>query len=87
MIMVDNSLKIRRFTPLAQDILGLIPTDVGRSIANIRLSIPVKNLEKTIVEVITRLNVVKTTVQDQKGAGMNYESDHTLLKKRRLMAQ
>ena len=40
---------------------------MGRSIANIRLGIPVENLEKTIVEVITRLKVVKTTVQDQKG--------------------
>ena len=67
MIMVDNSLKIRRFTPLSQEVLGLIPTDVGRSIINIRLSIPVENLEKTIVETITKLKVHKTNVKDNKG--------------------
>ena len=66
MVIVDNSFKIRRFTPLAQDVLGLIPTDVGRSITNIRLGIPVENLEKTILQVITKLSVFKTTVQDQK---------------------
>ena len=66
MVIVDSSFKIRRFTPLAQDVLGLIPTDVGRAITNIRLGIPVENLEKTILQVITKLSVFKTTVQDQK---------------------
>ncbi len=67
MIMVDNTFKIRRFTPETQTILGLIPSDVGRSITTIRLDIPFKNLEKTLVEVINRLSVINTTFQDQKG--------------------
>lgn len=67
LIMVDNSLRIRRFTPLAQDVLGLIPTDVGRPITNIRLNIPVKDLEKLIIEVITKLTTTKLDLQDSNG--------------------
>jgi two-component system, chemotaxis family, CheB/CheR fusion protein len=64
LIMVDNSLKIRRFTPLAQDALGLIPTDIGRSINNIRLNVPVKEIEKLIMESITKLTTTKMDIQD-----------------------
>ena len=67
LIMVDGSLKIRKFTPLAEDNLGLITTDVGRSITNIRLNIAVKQLDKMITEVITNLHAVKREVQDQNG--------------------
>ncbi len=67
LIMVDYELKIRKFTPLAQDALGLIPSDIGRSITNIRLNIPVKNLEQKILEVMTKLQATKTEVIDQNG--------------------
>jgi two-component system CheB/CheR fusion protein len=63
-VMVDNSLKIRRFTPLAQDTLGLIPSDIGRPIINIRLNVQVKDIEKLITEVITKLSTIKNEVQD-----------------------
>ncbi len=66
-IMVDNDLKIRKFTLLSQEILGLIPTDVGRSIMNIRLNIPVNDLENMITSVVTRLTIVKLDLQDPKG--------------------
>ena len=67
MVTVDNSLKIRRFTPVAQDVLGLVPSDIGRSITNIRLNIPVKSLDKCISEVITKLNVIKTNIEGPEG--------------------
>jgi two-component system CheB/CheR fusion protein len=67
LIMVDNSLKIRRFTPLAQDTLGLIPSDIGRSITNIRFGIPVKQIEKMITEVISKLSTIKLDIQDPEG--------------------
>lgn len=64
LIMVDNGLKIRRFTPPAQEILGLIPTDVGRPITNIRLNVTVKQIEKLITDVITKLSPTKLDIQD-----------------------
>jgi two-component system, chemotaxis family, CheB/CheR fusion protein len=67
LIMVDNGLRIRRFTPPAQETLGLIPTDVGRPITNIRLTIPVKQIEKLITEVITKLTTIKMDIQDNDG--------------------
>jgi two-component system, chemotaxis family, CheB/CheR fusion protein len=67
LVMVDNGLRIRRFTPLAQDVLGLIPTDVGRPIINIRLNVSVKELEKLITEVITKLTTTKMELQDANG--------------------
>ncbi len=63
LIMVDNGLLIRRFTPLTQEVLGLIPTDVGRPITNIRLNVPVKEIEKLITEVISKLTTIKMDVQ------------------------
>ncbi|MCW3999672.1 MAG: PAS domain-containing protein [Candidatus Bathyarchaeota archaeon] len=66
-VMVDNGLRIRRFTPLAQDTLGLIPTDVGRPITNIRLNVQVKAIEKLITEVITKLTTIKLELQDNNG--------------------
>ncbi len=67
LVMVDSNLKIRRFTPLAQEVLGLIPTDIGRPINNIRLNVAVKDLERMINEVITKLITVKSENQDSKG--------------------
>jgi two-component system CheB/CheR fusion protein len=62
--MVDNNLKIRRFTPLAQEALGLIPTDIGRPITNIRLNVPIKQIEKLITEAVTKLTTTKMEMQD-----------------------
>lgn len=67
LIMVDSNLRIRRFTPMAQETLGLIPTDIGRPITNIRLNVPIKQLEKMINEVIAKLHTLKTEIQDPNG--------------------
>ena len=34
-VFLDTALKVRRFTPAVQDLIELIPTDVGRSISNL----------------------------------------------------
>jgi len=57
-VIVDNDLKIRRFTASAQKLLKISPFDVGRSITNINPRFPVEDLEKMLTEVITRLMVV-----------------------------
>jgi two-component system CheB/CheR fusion protein len=66
-LMIGNDLKIRRFTPQAQKIFGLIPGDVGRPLSNINPHIDVPNLQQTIVRVISSSAPVDTEVADQNG--------------------
>jgi two-component system CheB/CheR fusion protein len=66
-VMLGADLRIRRFTPLAQQILNLIPTDVGRPLGDINLNLNVSDLEEQILDVINNLSVKEQEVQDQKG--------------------
>jgi two-component system CheB/CheR fusion protein len=51
-IIVDQALLIRRFTPTARGILSLLPGDVGRSIDDIKLKLKVDDLAEKIRETI-----------------------------------
>jgi two-component system, chemotaxis family, CheB/CheR fusion protein len=66
-VMLDGALRIRRFTPLAGQLLNLIPTDVGRPIGNINLQLSISDLPKRIQEVIGTLNTYSEEVQDRDG--------------------
>jgi two-component system CheB/CheR fusion protein len=66
-IMVGSDLCIRRFTPIAEKILNLIPADIGRSISNINLNIDVPNLEQLISDVIETVTVKEQEIQDHNG--------------------
>ena len=57
-VIVDYDLNIRRFTASAQELLKISPSDVGWSITNVNPGVPVEDLEKTIIDVITKLTVV-----------------------------
>ncbi|MFH7024479.1 MAG: chemotaxis protein CheB [Heteroscytonema crispum UTEX LB 1556] len=66
-VMLGGDLRIRRFTPQAQQILNLIPTDVGRPLGDINHNLNVPDLEQQILEVINTLSVKEQEVQDHKG--------------------
>jgi two-component system CheB/CheR fusion protein len=66
-VMLGADLRIRRFTPLAQQILNLIPTDVGRPLGDINLNLNVPDLEQQILDVINTLSVKEQEVQDHNG--------------------
>ncbi len=66
-LMLDNGLRIRRFTPTAADTLNLISTDVGRSIGDIKPNINVPDLEQLIEEAIKTASVLEREVQDTEG--------------------
>lgn len=66
-LMLEGDLRIRRFTPLAQRILNLIPGDIGRPFGDINHSLNMANLEQEIVEVINTLSVKQQEIQDQSG--------------------
>ncbi|BAY15428.1 signal transduction histidine hinase [Anabaenopsis circularis NIES-21] len=66
-IMLGGDLRIRRFTPVAERIFNLIPSDVGRPFSDINHNLNIPDLEQQIIEVIRTLNFKTQEVQDQEG--------------------
>src|SRR5216684_3026573 len=67
MVMLGRDLRIRRVTPKGGQPFGVILTDVGRPITNIRPNIDVPDLEQMILEVINTASVKEREVQDREG--------------------
>jgi two-component system, chemotaxis family, CheB/CheR fusion protein len=65
-VMLDRRLRIRRITPNADRLLKVAPSDIGRSIADIRLNIRVPDLEAMIAKVLDTLQPFQRDVQDLK---------------------
>jgi two-component system CheB/CheR fusion protein len=66
-VMLDSSLRIRRFNPSAQRTLNLLPTDAGRSIRDLSLTLEVKDVDAMIAGVIDTLEVRELRVEDREG--------------------
>ncbi|PWU11468.1 MAG: hypothetical protein C5B51_02600 [Terriglobia bacterium] len=66
-IMLGSDLHIRRYTPHAERILSLLPTDVGRPVYDFRLKINVPDLTDLCREVIHSLVPREREVQDTEG--------------------
>jgi signal transduction histidine kinase len=67
-VIVDSSLRIRRFTAAAQDLLRISPSDVGGSIANLTPGVHIQNLDKTVTDVIDKLTPVSQEVEGLEGS-------------------
>ena len=66
-VMLGSDLSIRRFTPEAQKILGLIPGDIGRRFDSINTGLNIPDLHDTIVNVITGFVPAERDVQVRSG--------------------
>src|SRR5258705_6179382 len=66
-VLVNNDIRIRRFTPPAQKLLNLLPTDVGRYLSEIRPNLDVPNLEEIARQTIETSSVQETEVLDSTG--------------------
>ncbi|MBW4643164.1 MAG: PAS domain-containing protein [Goleter apudmare HA4340-LM2] len=66
-LMLGSDLRIRRFTPIAEEMFNLIPSDIGRPISDIKHNLNISDLEQQILEVIGTLNFKAQEVQDQQG--------------------
>jgi two-component system, chemotaxis family, CheB/CheR fusion protein len=66
-VMLGNDLTIRRFTPPAQKIFNLLPTDVGRPFGNINPRINGADLQAIIAGVLENLFAMEKEVTDQEG--------------------
>lgn len=66
-LVLGSDLCIRSFTPLAQSVLHLIPTDVGRPLWDTNHTLTVTDLESQIREVINTHKTKEQEVQDRDG--------------------
>lgn len=66
-IIVDQALRIRRFTPVAREIARLLPGDVGRSIDDVKLKVKVDDLVDKIRETIESVTPREYEVQGLDG--------------------
>ncbi len=66
-VMLGNDLRIRRFTPVSQRALNLIPSDVGRPISDINLNLELPRLDRLLAEVIETLTSKVMDVKDLGG--------------------
>jgi two-component system, chemotaxis family, CheB/CheR fusion protein len=67
-VMLDNSLHVRHFTPAAERVLNVRSTDVGRSIVEIRSNLDIRNLESLLISVVADLAPIEMDVQDRSGS-------------------
>jgi two-component system CheB/CheR fusion protein len=66
-LMLSEDLTIRRYTPMAERLFNLIPSDLGRRLSDLNRSILVPDLDQTVTGVITNLTPVERDVQDRDG--------------------
>ena len=66
-LMLDSELRIRQFTPIAERMMNVRSSDIGRSIGEIRLNLTLDNLEPLLAEVIDSLTTKELEVQDRAG--------------------
>ena len=66
-VIVGPDLRIRRFTGLANRVLNVVPTDIGRSILDIRWKIKLEDVERVLLGVIGTLTPWEGDVRDQDG--------------------
>jgi two-component system CheB/CheR fusion protein len=66
-IMIGNDLTIRRFTPRAQQIYGLIAGDVGRPFFNVNPTIEIPPLQPLVLQVMSNLQTIEEEFTDSHG--------------------
>src|SRR6185437_10642910 len=66
-VMVGADLRIRRFTPPAEKMLGLIRGDIGRPLGDIQLGLDLPDLRRTVADVIENVATHEREVRDREG--------------------
>ena len=67
LLMLNNDFLIRQFTPPMQRLLSVRPSDIGRSISEIRLHLSIGDLEPILRDVLETLGTREMEVQDPEG--------------------
>ncbi|MFI5454351.1 MAG: PAS domain-containing protein [Isosphaerales bacterium] len=66
-VILGSDFCIRRFTPTAEQLLNLIPTDVGRPISSIKLPFNTPDLVPLLKEVLSTVTTKQHEVRDNEG--------------------
>ncbi len=67
-VMLGPDLRVRRFTPAAEKLLNLIPSDVGRPLSDIKLSLDgLPDLTPLLLEVLATVTTQEREVRDRHG--------------------
>jgi two-component system CheB/CheR fusion protein len=66
-VILGQDMRIRRFTPMAEKVLNMIPTDIGRPFSDINIGLEIKDLPRLAKEVIETLATKEIDVQDAAG--------------------
>jgi two-component system CheB/CheR fusion protein len=66
-LMVSRDLRIRRYTPLAEKLFSVIPTDVGRPLSDIKSNLANIDLAPIVTQVIDALAPHEDEIQDRAG--------------------
>jgi two-component system CheB/CheR fusion protein len=66
-LMLGDDLTIRRYTPMAERLFNLIPSDLGRRLSDLNRSILIPDLDQTVASVMSNLTAVERDVQDHDG--------------------
>jgi two-component system CheB/CheR fusion protein len=66
-VILDLRRHIRRFTPKAQALLSVLPSDIGRSFDDIKPKLDLPDLDRRISEVISTFVAQEEEVQDRSG--------------------
>lgn len=82
-IFLDRELRLRKFTPLAAEIFGLLPQDAGRTFDSFSFRLRRECLNDDLHQVLQTGQPIETDVQDQSGNWfllriLPYQTKHTL---------
>ena len=66
-LMLDGSLRIRRFTQASEKLLKLIAADIGRPVSDLKPRIDVPDLEEIVRQVVDTLSPYERDVRDHDG--------------------
>jgi two-component system CheB/CheR fusion protein len=66
-LFLDQNLRIRRFNPVAKEVLHLIPSDVGRPIGDIKTGLNIEAFETLLRQTVDNLQLETREVQDDRG--------------------
>ena len=66
-VMVGNDLTIRRFTPYAENLIGLIPADVGRPFLNTNPAVKIPDFQQEVLKVVSSSRAEEKEFTDAKG--------------------
>jgi two-component system, chemotaxis family, CheB/CheR fusion protein len=66
-VIVGSDLTIRRFTPRAEKMLGLIPGDVGRPFLNVNPTMEIDDFQSMVLRVISTARPAEKEFSDSEG--------------------